>query len=323
MFTRSWLGFPGRVGHDTRMTIAVRACAGLLASMAAMCLASGASAGGLVGGSLSTAQEPGASLWSAGIHSGVRLLDGGARPEDPDRRLAGLEIRMDPHFKTYWRTPGDSGLPPVFDWSGSTNLRAVEVAWPAPTRFEDQAGSSIGYKSRLVLPLHVTPSNPAEPVVLDLRLDYAVCEKVCIPAHGEARLKLGVGQISTPAAAVIEDFLSQVPAVQAPSETAAPGIRSVAPVGEDRSVVVVAQVPQTTGLVDIFVEGPDGWAFSAPLAVSTLAGPDKSHVVTYRVTVDSRPTGGKLKGLPLRVTMTAGDDAIEVPIALDAGAGPN
>lgn len=330
LITLSLLCVTAGLGHETGMTTSLSTLcrfALLLALALAPRLPAGlvvpASAGGLVAAPLASTREPGASLWSAGTHSGIRLLDGGSSPDDAGRRLAGLEIRLDPHFKTYWRMPGDSGLPPVFDWSGSRNLRAVEVAWPAPTRFEDQAGSSIGYKSRLVLPLHVTPADPALPIVLDLRLDYAVCEKVCIPAHGEVHLTLGTGQLSTPAAGLIQDWLAQVPAVRAPSSTAAPGIRSVTPAGEDRGLVVVAQAPRTTGLVDIFAEGPDGWIFSAPLAVETVPGPDDTHVVTYRVKVDSRPDGGRLAGLPLTLTMTAGDDAIEVPFTLDAAAPPH
>ena len=282
-----------------------------------------APAGTSVAGGLVQALEPFATLWSPGMHSGVRLLDGGADPDQPGMRLAGLEIRLDPHFKTYWRTPGDSGLPPVLDWSESRNLRSVEIVWPAPTRFEDQAGSSIGYKDRLVLPLRVTPENVAQPVVLDLRIDYAVCEKVCIPAHGEAKLKLGTARASTPQSPAVEEALAQAPVPQPLTDRATPGVRSVVAVGEDRALVIVAQVPDTKGLVDIFAEGPEGWTFSAPLAVSADVLADGARLVTYRVTVDSKPTGGRLAGLPLRLTMIAGDQAVETVASLDAAAPPH
>lgn len=291
--------------------------AGLLAG------ATPALAGTSAGGSLVQAQEPFASLWSAGIHSGIRLLDAGANPDEPGLRTAAVEFRLDAHFKTYWRTPGDSGLPPVLDWSESRNLKSVEIVWPAPTRFEDQAGSSIGYKDRLILPLRVTPEDPAQPVQLELRIDYAVCEKVCIPAHGEARLKLGTARASTPRSVEVEQALAEVPVPQKLTDRLAPGIRSAAAVGEDRAVVLTAQVPDTKGLVDIFTEGPDGWTFSAPLAVSAQVLPDGARLVTYRVTVDSKPTGGKLAGLPLCLTMVAGDQAVETTLNLDAAAAPH
>jgi DsbC/DsbD-like thiol-disulfide interchange protein len=267
--------------------------------------------------------EPGASPWATGMHSAVRLLDGGARPEDPGRRLAGLEIRMSEHFKTYWRTPGDSGLPPVFNWSGSQNLKSVEVDWPAPSRFDDSAGSSIGYKERVVLPLLVTPENPKLPVKLALALDYAVCEVVCIPARGEMKMELAATPMSGPQTPAIEAALARVPVKAALSSAAAPGIRSVTAVGDDRAVIVTAQTPPTHGVIDILTEGPDGWTFSAPLAVATLPGPHGSRLVTYRVVVDSRPEGGKLHGLGLSLTMTAGDEAVEVEASLDAKPPPH
>lgn len=257
------------------------------------------------------------------MHSAVRLLDGGARPEDPGRRLAGVEIRMSEHFKTYWRTPGDSGLPPVFTWAGSQNLRSVEVAWPAPHRFEDSAGASIGYKQRVVLPLLVTPENPRLPVKLVLSLDYAVCEQVCIPARGEVKLELTASAMSAPQSAVIEEALAQVPSRAELSSDSAPGVRSVTAVGDDRGLIITAQTPPTRGVVDIFTEGPEGWTFSAPLAISTLPGPHNSRLVTYKVGVNSKPDGETLHGLKLSLTMTAGEAAVEIETHLDAKPAPH
>ena len=78
-----------------------------------------------------------ASGWDEGFHSRARLVSGGT---DQGRMLAGIEIVLDPGFKTYWRNPGESGLPPRFDWSGQHECAAVELKWPAPHRTEDAAG---------------------------------------------------------------------------------------------------------------------------------------------------------------------------------------
>ena len=93
--------------------------------------------------------------------------------------------------------------------------------------------------------------------------------------------------------------------------------------GDDRALIVTAQVPATRGIVDIFTEGPDGWTFSAPLAIATLPGPNDSRLVTYKVTVDSRPDGQTLHGLKLSLTMTAGDAAVEIKTHLDGKAAPH
>ena len=60
-------------------------------------------------------------------------------------------------WKTYWRMPGDAGIPPQFDWSGSQNVKSVEVLWPAPQRFIDSGGETVGYKDRVVFPLRIVP----------------------------------------------------------------------------------------------------------------------------------------------------------------------
>ena len=60
----------------------------------------------------------------------------------------GIEIKLQPGWKTYWRYPGDSGVPPRFDFSGSDNLGRAKVLYPAPHLFTDETGNSLGYKDR-------------------------------------------------------------------------------------------------------------------------------------------------------------------------------
>src|SRR3954465_8485498 len=83
-----------------------------------------------------------ASPWIQGHHSRARLVAGGA---DGAARLAAVESVLGRGFNTYWRNPGESGLPQAFDWSASENVAMAEVLWPAPTRFEDAGGVSYGY----------------------------------------------------------------------------------------------------------------------------------------------------------------------------------
>ncbi|MGH6873549.1 MAG: protein-disulfide reductase DsbD domain-containing protein, partial [Aestuariivirgaceae bacterium] len=103
---------------------------------------------------------------------------------------AGLEITLAEGWKTYWRLPGDSGVPPQFDWSRSTNLAAVTVGWPAPRRFTDAAGETIGYRDRIVLPLRVDAADPQKPVGLALSLFYAVCKDICIPVQADLAVEI-------------------------------------------------------------------------------------------------------------------------------------
>jgi len=265
------------------------------------------------------ALPPGASAWSQSIHSALRLVDGGPDIADPAVWRAGIEIKLDPNFKTYWRSPGDSGLPPLFTWTLSENVADVTVMWPAPYRFDDQAGSSIGYPEHVLLPLRVRLVDPRKPALLVLKVDYAVCEKICIPAKGEAQLALSPKGQSTVHARALDGVEARLPRPTRLGEAVAPGIVSASATPDGRGLMVTALVPETGGIVDIFTEGPDGWVFSAPLAVTTLPHTGGARLLTYRVGVDGRPKDGRLADLPLRFTMTAGQAAVEIEARLDSG----
>ena len=115
--------------------------------------------------SVASAQD--ASDWDAQPHTAARLI-AGALSKPPLRRFlrAGVEIKLDPGWKTYWRDPGDSGVPPTFDFSGSDNVKSATVLWPAPERFSDGAGgNSIGYVDHVILPLQVAAARRGEAIV--------------------------------------------------------------------------------------------------------------------------------------------------------------
>ena len=127
-----------------------------------------------------------ASPWQRDGHSAVRLLAGS---RSGAVLLGGIAFQLQPGWKTYWRTPGDSGVPPRFDFSKSENVEAVTVLWPAPTKFDDGAGGhSLGYHDQVVLPLRIVAKNADKPVTLRAAINYAVCEKLCIPVEANAEL---------------------------------------------------------------------------------------------------------------------------------------
>src|SRR5215813_4259067 len=127
-----------------------------------------------------------ASPWERDSHSAVRLLAGS---RSGAVLLGGIAIQLEPGWKTYWRTPGDSGVPPRFDFSKSDNVEAVTVLWPAPKKFDDGAGGiSLGYKQQVVLPLRIVAKNADKPVTLRADISYAVCDKLCIPVEASSEL---------------------------------------------------------------------------------------------------------------------------------------
>src|SRR5229473_8353225 len=112
-----------------------------------------------------------ASPWQRDGHSAVRLLAGS---RSGAVLLGGIAFQLQPGWKTYWRTPGDSGVPPRFDFSKSENIEAVTVMWPAPLKFDDGAGGvSLGYHDQTVLPLRIVPKSADRPVMLRAEINYA------------------------------------------------------------------------------------------------------------------------------------------------------
>jgi DsbC/DsbD-like thiol-disulfide interchange protein len=113
--------------------------------------------------------------------------------------MAALQLTMAPGWKTYWRSPGDAGIPPSFDWSGSTNMRDVRYHWPSPTVFDTNGLRSIGYHDVLILPVEITPVDPAQPVMLQGQVDIGVCKDICIPATVQVSVALSVEGAPNPA----------------------------------------------------------------------------------------------------------------------------
>ncbi|MEM9349829.1 MAG: protein-disulfide reductase DsbD domain-containing protein [Pseudomonadota bacterium] len=97
--------------------------------------------------------------------------------------IAALRLTLDSGWKTYWRAPGDAGIPPNFDWSASSNVASVTPHWPVPNIFNQNGMRSIGYDGEVIIPLHVTRETADAPIRLTADIDIGVCEEICIPAR--------------------------------------------------------------------------------------------------------------------------------------------
>ncbi len=260
-------------------------------------------------GIASPAPAADASPWDGGMRSAVRLI-AGTPTNDAGKKVlrGGIEIRLDPGWKTYWRYPGDSGVPPRFSFTRSENVESVRLLWPAPKRFGGPGDTSIGYTGDVIFPLRVLPRDPARPVLLRLDVDYAICENLCIPADGKAELLLG----EEPSA--YEDALRQseerVPKPVAIGQGEALAIEAVTREahGEKRRVLVDVRAPDAARL-DLFAEGPTpDWALPIPQAVPGAP----AGLQRFAFELDGAPPGAMEEGATLRLTAVAQDQAIEV-----------
>jgi len=234
----------------------------------------------------------------------VRLIAGAQRN---GVHHAGLEIRLAPGWKTYWRYPGDSGIPPRFDFSPSKNVKSVTVRYPAPHRLTDESGTSIGYKHGVVFPLDIVPQNAAQPVMLAVKADYAVCEKICIPAEGKAELSVTGRPGAQDGWLKQNDDLVPVAAKIGEGETLA--VRSVK--RENKRILVDVAAP---GAIELFAEGPAAdWALPVPAPVDGApAGQQR-----FAFELEGLPPNTRPDGATLMLTAVSGGQAIEVPYRLD------
>lgn len=117
-------------------------------------------------------------------------------------RIAALRLTLAPGWKTYWRAPGDAGIPPQFDWSASENLARVTVDWPAPKVFDQNGYRSVGYENTLIIPLRIEANTSGQPVQLEAQMDLGICSDVCIPHQLEFSAEItSEAQTPTPAIA--------------------------------------------------------------------------------------------------------------------------
>lgn len=254
-----------------------------------------------------------ASAWSEASHSAIRLIAGG-------NGAAGIEFRLAENYKTYWRDPGDSGVPPSFDWSGSSNLERVEIFWPAPQRFMDGAGFSIGYKKSFVLPLRATPAQAGGPVGLRLKIDYAVCDTMCIPAQGAAQLAPPLAG-GSPHAAAIEEATRRVPVRLGPNANASPDL-AFGPValieGSPPKLDVMARTPRDAARADLFVEGPRGSFFGKPAIETPAEQPRSATAVNRRFLSPIEQRAEGLSRWPLVLTLVVDGRGVEWTTEIDA-----
>ncbi len=279
-----------------------------------------------------------ASNWDGQTHSAARLIAGAmSKNRDAAFLRAGIEIRLDPGWQTYWRDPGDSGAPPTFDFSGSENVKSLNVLWPAPERFPDGAGgNSIGYRNHVILPLHVVPIEGAKQTALRLKLEYDACSNICIPVESNLVLNLsGSGaedaaieraEIRVPRAVALgqrartEAMREHAQAGQdAAAENADPhreplAILSVHRQPGDAHDRVLVDVEAPAGApVDLFVEGPTpDWSLPLP-----QQGAADGAVRHFEFELEGLPPDAKAEGAALTLTAVSGDDAIEVTSHLD------
>jgi DsbC/DsbD-like thiol-disulfide interchange protein len=277
------------------VTVPMRAALGFAATMVASSLAIEA-----------RAQD--ASPWQRDDHSAVRLMAGS---RSGAVLLGGIGFQLQAGWKTYWRTPGDSGVPPRFDFSKSENIEAVTILWPAPAKFDDGAGGhSLGYHNQFVLPLRIVAKNTDKPVTLRADINYAVCEKLCIPVAANAELAF-----TSVASTEDSALFAALDTVPKPASVGDPNPLTIRDVKRDgKSTVLVDVVSPDSREVNLFVEGPTpDWGLPVP----KLLEHSPPGVKRFAFDLDGVPPGTDIEGAALKLTLVGGDRSYEFNVNLD------
>jgi len=245
-----------------------------------------------------------ASPWVASTNSRVRLVSGTVDLDGKPQLVAGVQLRMNSGWKTYWKNPGDSGVPPSFDWAGSKNLKHAELLYPAPHRFADANGTAIGYDDEVVFPVKITPEREGEPVELKLAVSYGLCKDLCIPNDVNLGLTLAT-DAGRGDALLLESFLARVPKPAA--EGVLPEVSGVEANLDGKSPTLVVDAlfsPGATG-TDLFIDGGDVFV---PVPEP---GPLADGRQRFAVSFASPSEAAALKGKTLALTLISDQGSTE------------
>ncbi len=284
---------------------------GLLTAVLAVGLVFGWPAGGLAA----------ATGWVGDNHAAARLITATEATGSASAIGAGLEIRLAPGWHAYWRSPGDAGIPPSFDWAGSENLKHADVAWPAPARYSLQGFETAGYQDHAILPITLAPARPGQPLDLHATVSWAACANICVPYTTKLDLQLPAG----PASPSPESGLIAAARARVPHSLAASGIELVSADaigrGTDTALTIRLRSPGTVfNAPDLFVEGLAKGSPGRPAAELTEGG----HALRLTVPIrDADVTG--IAGKPLTLTLVDDPRAAEFTatplLGVPAGAG--
>jgi suppressor for copper-sensitivity B len=255
------------------------------------------------------------SRWFVTDQGRVRLV-AGQDSVGPDGTVPlGLEFQLAPHWKIYWRSPGDAGYPPQIDWTGSQNLSAATLDWPTPKRFSVQGLETVGYEDHVVLPIAAQAARPGQALGLRAALRYLTCSEICVPYETNLTLDLSAGDGAPSSdAGLIARFIAREPPRQ---QTAALSVRSAQIIPGKHPVLdlrIEAEPPLKSP--DAFVEAP-GIAFGAP---RLLPGDDANQTILRMAMTGEGAQSVNGPGDRFDVTLVDGDRALESMVVPSIGA---
>lgn len=215
----------------------------------------------------------------------IRLLTTGLADDEGMLRGA-LEVDLEPGWKTYWRDPGASGVPPQITLDGSLNVESARLGYPAPQWHEDSYGAWAGYDVPVRFPVVFTVGAPDRYALIEADIFLGVCRDVCIPVQARLSVEPGSAPDAPADKAAVEAAFAALPA------PAGDGFGVTAARLDDAVLIVEATTPLDSGEAALFVAGAQGYLFGAPRIDRAETGAPAPGRTVFRVPVLQGPQTG-------------------------------
>jgi DsbC/DsbD-like thiol-disulfide interchange protein len=250
--------------------------------------------------------------WTGKAPAKSRLILEAAEFKGAGEIRAGVQIKLDSGWWTYWKAPGASGMPPLFDWSGSENLAEnPETIWPVPLRAVAYGEKVNVYRTEVVFPIEFRAADPTKPVKLHVKITYGTCRNMCVPAWAEHEITIeptdDTPEVDEANAKLIEAYSGRGPS--ADPDAVGIEIREVRAAVVDGKVILTIRAKGMAGerRALLLVEGP-GFMRVAEIEPSAA---DDNGVAVLKLTVGDTSQFKPLKGKRLRITVIHGERALE------------
>ena len=255
--------------------------------------------------SLQAAQGP----WLESKYAKVRLISGAQASGSLTVIPAALEFQLNPEWKVYWRSPGDSGLPP--ELTSDNPKHEITRFWPLPERFSLFGIDTFGYSGRVLLPISIKRDHKKIDIESDFtfagELNALVCLDLCVPITGPLSLYLPKGK-ATPSVFAQEIAYARA---QVPTYVTGPDIemKSIGLMPKDRKILIELSAPDQI-LKDVFIETElAGYSFSKPVII------DKSYTgIVAEININGAQDAGALVGQDLILTIVSKEQNKEINV---------
>jgi suppressor for copper-sensitivity B len=249
--------------------------------------------------------------WTRDDAVGVRLVSGVEGVDDNTTIPLGLDVQLNDGWHTYWRSPGEAGLPPQLDWSRSQtdsgNLESATLLYPAPRRYTAYGLETIGYENHVLFPIDAVLRNKGQALNADVDVDLLVCSATCVPKHYSLTLTVPKGPTTaSPEANLLRQAHEQIPT---DADSAGILLQGIANDGQNLTFTILSR--DSLSQPDIFIEDDKNIGFGAPVVKIDT----QSHSATLTVkTVDTLPADEHLAHMPVTLTIINNDHAAEIKI---------